>query len=584
MLRVANTCNALLQELQQIWMDIGETESEKDRMLIELEIECLEVYRRKLDEAANAKARLHQSIAAKEAELAALIASLGDLTIQSPINVDKKASSLKGQLMMVTPLVEDLKSKKEERIKQFADIKSQIEKINSEILGYNQITSTVSSLNLEEQDLSIRKLGDYQSHLRSLQKEKSERIQKVLAYVNEVHLMCSILGLDFGITVSAVHPSLHDKSLEHATNISDNTLEGLENTILKLKTERKVRFQKLKDIVTSLFELWNIMNTTREEKQHFSRVTSIIRLSEAEVVEPGYLSTEVIQQASQEVERLNKLKTSKMKELVMKRRAELEELCFKTHIEPDLSTTFEKSNAMIDSGLVDPGELLAKIEAQISEVSKEALGRKEIMDRIDRWLFACEEEIWLEDYNLDQNRFSGGRSAHISLKRAERARITIKKIPSIVDNLICRTVTWEDDKNKLFLYDGARLVTILEEYKLSRIRKEEEKKRLRDQKKLQDLLLTEKESIYGSKPSPRRVSSFRKSTNGTLTATPRRNSNGSPTQDLMTPRSYSGRQNGSFKDLRKLSTGPLNFVSIPKEDTISYSSVYSSEPASPPLN
>ncbi|MFS8013341.1 putative microtubule-associated protein, MAP65/Ase1/PRC1 [Helianthus anomalus] len=74
--------------------------------------------------------------------------------------------------MMVTPLVEDLKSKKEERIKQFVDIKSQIEKINGEILGYNQITSTFSSLNLEEQDLSIRKLGEYKSHLRSLQKEK----------------------------------------------------------------------------------------------------------------------------------------------------------------------------------------------------------------------------------------------------------------------------------------------------------------------------------------------------------------------------------------------------------------------------
>ncbi|KAJ0835769.1 putative microtubule-associated protein, MAP65/Ase1/PRC1 [Helianthus annuus] len=51
-------------------------------------------------------------------------------------------------------------------------------------------------------------------------------------------------------------------------------------------------------------------------------------------------------------------------------------------------------------GLVDPGELLAKIEAQISEVSNEALSRKEIMDRIDWWLSACEEEIWLEDYNL----------------------------------------------------------------------------------------------------------------------------------------------------------------------------------------
>lgn len=50
-------------------------------------------------------------------------------------------------------------------------------------------------------------------------------------------------------------------------------------------------------------------------------------------------------------------------------------------------------------GLVDPCELLANIEAQINNVKDEALSRKEIMDRIERWLSACDEENWLEDYN-----------------------------------------------------------------------------------------------------------------------------------------------------------------------------------------
>lgn len=586
--RTATTCNTLLRELQQIWMDIGENEAEKDRMLLELERECLEVYKRKVDEAATAKARLHQSVAAKEAELATLIASLGDLNVHFPLNMETKSSSLKAQLAMVSPLVEDLKVKKEERIKQFADIKGQIEKINGEISGYSQFVDAVSSLNLEEQDLSLRKLGEYQSHLRTLQKEKSERLHKVLAHVNEVHSMCSVLGLDFGKTISDVHPSLHGTSLENATNISDSTLEGLENAILRLKTEKKVRFQKLKDIAGSLFELWNIMDSTREEKSYFSRITSVIRLPEAEIVEPASLSLEIIQQASQEVERLSKLKASRMKELVMKRRSELEDICIKTHIEPDPSTAIDKSNAMIDSGLVDPSELLVNIEAQISKVKAEALSRKEIMDRIERWLSACEEENWLEDYNLDQNRYSAGRGAHLSLKRAERARITVNKIPAMVDNLICKTIAWEDEKKKLFLYDGARLVTILEEYKLSRLQKEEEKKRSRDQKRLQDLLLKERESIYGSKPSPRRASSFRMPSNGyrgngngSMTPTPRRSSAGSPTMEPMTPRSYSGRQNGYSKEMRRLSTVPLNFVAIPKEDTISFSSVYGSEPGSP---
>lgn len=61
---------------------------DRDRMLLELERECLEVYRRKVDEAANTKARLHQTVAAKEADLATLMAALGELNIHSPVKND----------------------------------------------------------------------------------------------------------------------------------------------------------------------------------------------------------------------------------------------------------------------------------------------------------------------------------------------------------------------------------------------------------------------------------------------------------------------------------------------------------------
>lgn len=591
--RTNTTCNALLRELQQIWADIGETEAEKDRILMELERECLEIYRRKVEEAANAKARLHQSVAAMEAEVASLMAALGVLNIQSPVKAVKGSKSLKQKLAAVTPLVEDLRLQKVERMKQFEDIKAQIEKISAEISGYsNQLNKAmIGSLTLEEQDLSLRNLNEYQTHLRTLQKEKSDRLNKVLDYVNEVHTLCGVLGFDFGQTVSEVHPSLHRTNHEQSTNISDNTLDGLEHTIQKLKTERRARFRKLKDTVASLFELWNLMDTPQEERIQFANVTSAVKSSESNIREPGILSTETIEQVSAEVDCLSKLKASRMKELVMKRRLELEDLCRIAHIEPDTSTSVEKSTALIDSGLVDPSELLANIEVQINKIKEEAHSRKEIMDRIDRWLSACEEENWLEEYNQDDNRYSAGRGSHINLKRAERARVTVSKIPAMVDNLIKRTLVWEEERQKSFLYDGVRLVSILEDYKLTRKQREEEKKRYRDQKKIQDLLLTQRESIYGSKPSPRRSNSFRKANgysgsngNGSMTPTPRRNSVGATTPDLLTPRSYSGhRQNGYFKEVRRLSTAPINFVAIPKEDTVStYTSVCGSEPDSPP--
>lgn len=585
----STSCNTLLRELQQIWTDIGESEAEKDRMLLELERECLEVYRRKVEDAANSKARLHQSVAAKEAELATLMAALGELSVHSPIQTEKRTRSLKEKLASVTPVVEDLRMKKEERIKQFAEIKAQIEKISSEISEYNNLNNTlVTNITLDEQDLSLRKLSEYQTHLRSIQKEKSDRLHKVFEYVNEVHSLCGVLGLDFGKTVSGVHPSLHGTQQEQSTNISNSTLEGLEQAIRMLKLERKARIQKLKDVAASLFELLNLMDSPTEEKNKFSRITSVLGFAESEIIEPGVLSAEIIEQASTEVERLTKLKASRMKELVMKRRSDLEGLCKMTHIEPDTSTNPEKSTALIDSGLVDPSELLANIEAQIVRVKEEAISRKEIMDRIDRWLSACEEENWLEDYNQDTNRYNAGRGAHLNLKRAERARVTVSKISAMVDNLIFKTLAWEDEKKMLFLYDGVRLVSILEDYKLTRQQREEEKRRYRDQKKLQDLLQTEKEAMYGSKPSPRKTNSFRKPNgyrangNGSMTPTPRRNSFGGATPELLTPRSYSGRQNGYFKEMRRLSTAPLNFVAISKEETMSFASVCGSEPGSPP--
>lgn len=86
--------------------------------------------------------------------------------------MEKKAASLKEQIAYVTPLVEDLKLKKEERVKQFVELKAQIDKITAEVSGYSHLINAESSLNLEEQDLSLRKLTEYQTELRTLQKEK----------------------------------------------------------------------------------------------------------------------------------------------------------------------------------------------------------------------------------------------------------------------------------------------------------------------------------------------------------------------------------------------------------------------------
>jgi protein regulator of cytokinesis 1 len=76
---------------------------------------------------------------------------------------------LKAQLAAIAPQLEEFRSKKEERMKQFAEVALQIEKISGEISGGNDSSQHRPS---EEEDLSIRRLDELRDRLQGLQKEK----------------------------------------------------------------------------------------------------------------------------------------------------------------------------------------------------------------------------------------------------------------------------------------------------------------------------------------------------------------------------------------------------------------------------
>ena len=133
-------------------------------------------------------------------------------------------------------------------------------------------------------------------------------------------------------------------------------------------------------------------------------------------------------QVEAEVSRLEELKASKMKELVLKKRSELEEICRKTHMIPEADSALDYVIEAMESGImfvpyrtlillvslwfivflcfipavegaVDASCVLEQIELQVAKVKEEAFSRKEILEKVDKWLAACEEESWLEEYN-----------------------------------------------------------------------------------------------------------------------------------------------------------------------------------------
>ncbi|XP_059666997.1 65-kDa microtubule-associated protein 3-like [Cornus florida] len=505
LLQLETTCGSLLYELQIIWDEVGENDTERDRMLLELEQECLEVYRRKVDQANRCRAQLRQAIADSEAELAAICSAMGE----RPVHIrqsDQSPGSLKEELKTIIPQLEEMRKRKCERKNQFVEVLEQTQKLSNEI--YSSSEYTLSNTIVDETDLSLRKLEELHRELHALQKEKSDRMEQVLDHLNTLNSLCLVLGMDFNQMVTEVHPSLVDS--EGSKNISNATIEQLATVIERLREVKKQRMQQLQDLATSMLELWTLMDTPIEEQQMFQHVTCNIAASEHEITEPNMLSVDFISYVEAEVSRLEELKASKMKELVLKKRSELEEICRKTHMIPESDSAMDMAIEAIESGAVDPGCVLEEMELQISKVKEEAFSRKEILEKVEKWLAVCDEECWLEEYNRDENRYNAGRGAHLTLKRAEKARALVNKLPGMVEALASKTTAWENERGTEFTYDGIRLLSMLEEYTILRQEKEEERKRQRDQKKLQEQLIAEQEALFGSKPSPMKPQSGKK--------------------------------------------------------------------------
>ncbi|MBA0588265.1 hypothetical protein Gorai_001377 [Gossypium raimondii] len=411
--------------------------------------------------------------------------------------------------------VEEMKKRKEERRNHFIDVLDQIEMIINEINGSTESVS--SETVVDETDLSLMRLEELHRQLHELLKEKSNRLKQVQDHLNTLNSLCSVMGMDFKLTATEVHPSLGDS--EGSRSISNNTLEQLGTEINKLREVKIQRMERLQDLATTMLELWNLMDTPIEEQQKFQNVTCNVAASEHEITEPNTLSDDFINYVEEEVSRLEDLKSSKMKEIILKKRAELKEISTKTHLIPD--TQLEDAIEAIDSGVIDAATILEQIELQIAKVKEEAFSRKEILEKVEKWLAACEEESWLEEYNRvnvllfaipseDENRYNAGRGTHLTLKRAEKARSLVNKLPGRVEALTSKIMAWEEERGTEFLYDGTPVLSMLEDYANLREEKEQERRRLRDQKRLQGQLIAEQEVLYGAKQSPPKPQSAKK--------------------------------------------------------------------------
>ncbi|RLN07800.1 65-kDa microtubule-associated protein 3 [Panicum miliaceum] len=522
----------LLHELGEMWDEIGEGEEDRRGMLQALEEECLNVYRAKVEQVRQHRAQLKREIADSVAEVAAICATIGEptATVQTACSSLQGTGSLKEELGSIAPELAEMRRRREERRRQFSDVTERVNRIHQEMnLGGGQPRVVADS-----SDLTLTKLEELRAYLQHLQSEKESRTRKVAELMASLHSSSLVLGMN-PREIIAAHGG------DQAGHFSDDTIARLASEIEGLREIKRSRMEKLQDLLASMLELWNLMDTPAEEQRRFQGVACNIAASEDEITEPNALSMDFIRNVGgaraveAEVVRLETLKECRMKDLVVKKYDELKEIRRRARLpeedDGDAVAMFDAIDSDAERALI-----LERLEVQISEAKDLEFSRKDVLERMDKWQAALEEESWLEEYNRNENRYNVGKGTHLVLKRAEKARALVSKMPAMAEALTAKVVAWEKERGVKFEYDGVRLaktygcscrnkeirsrmkliylvfagepqealLDMLEEYSNARKEKEQERKRQRDQRRLQGAA-PERDASPVARPPPKNI-------------------------------------------------------------------------------
>lgn len=104
--------------------------------------------------------------------------------------MEKGRGTLKEQVVAIKLIREELRSKKCERLKEFSEVQAQVVSICSEIAGSNQSKSYVDP-QIDERDLTAKKLGELKLHLQELQSEKVAVLWRTCVFLFFMLYFCS---------------------------------------------------------------------------------------------------------------------------------------------------------------------------------------------------------------------------------------------------------------------------------------------------------------------------------------------------------------------------------------------------------
>ena len=404
--QLVTSITTTLTTLNDIWNIIGLNDNQKSEYLTILSNKLNNVLTLSIEEQNNIKANLMEQISNIEIKSNNIISQL---QLDNSLYILQLDGTLNQQLNNVNTKFNTLEALKNERINKIDAALTTLHLIwNS--LG----TDYEESFEKMNEDLTLKRLTDIETRINNGRLEMNERTKTVSLRIVELTELIS--GLCFSadeIAASPLYTKVMAKDVD-GLGVSTSTLTELEFKKLELITEKSRRAEKLRDYALRITKLWDRLEISDHERKTFFGQNR--GLGEATLL-----------CCERELNRLEIMKSEKLKELIERQRNKLQDLWDECHYGPSDRLKFAAA-----SSLLFTEEILEAHEKEVAKVTLQLITLRPIVQSIERREQILSDKVEFDEMLKNPNRF---KVAGWSIKEESFRKVLNKELPRLTQKI-----------------------------------------------------------------------------------------------------------------------------------------------------
>jgi len=312
-----------------------------------------------------------------------------------------------------------------------------------------------------ESDLTLRRQQEFQRKRSEMKKELASRTAAVIQLVKDCQQLVKDLRMDpksFSDLDRRIASSLVRSEGDHGpyimaskfrsetcVGISASSVEELTKRVAELHGEKRRRKLKLQEMGAEIAVLWEKLHVPEEDQLAFTQSVQ-------------GLGTDTIEKGEIELQRLHRLKSDMLGNLIVEAREKISSLWDQINMPVGQRRSFDSFYSVSDQSLFTD-QLLDEHEACIRLLTERLEKMKPILKMIERREEIIRERMEYEELQKDPERLKqrGAALTKQLMEEEKMARRIKKELPRLTDLLMQKLVEWKEDpdnNNRDFEYNG----------------------------------------------------------------------------------------------------------------------------------